>query len=382
MSSSLLAPSLATALLQTSVTEQRLVGLGYTLQLWSEFRRTSELWPNLFLNTVAVGPGAQCVAEVIQSLLDDLLVTTAAARHHLMNLRAVFNHHFGNTLIFDSDSIKVLRRALALRAIHPDFHVTAPSPAGGEQLPFTVDMLAAMREAYWVDMHIDSKMIYIACVNALFRGLRVGQVADTGKNKADHRYRIRDLSFELADASFATVLEWRTMGCPPIDTVILHCISSKTHGPLHRTKKTVPPIVLFRGEGSATEQRFFLDLIEWVTISGMSLPDDLLYARAVPHYKKLVAKDVTSAIKDIAARFGFDNTQFASRSLRLGANNEIAAQGGSDGARMAVLDHAPLGGNLLYLRFHLATPAVTTFSYDGALAASTVLQMSRYSRPR
>ena len=112
------------------------------MQLWSEFRRPSELWLNLFLNTVAVGPGAQFVAEFIQSLLDDLLVTTAAARHHLTNLRAVFSHHFGNTLIFDSDSIKVLRRALALRAIHPDFHVTAPSPAGGEQLPFTVDMLA------------------------------------------------------------------------------------------------------------------------------------------------------------------------------------------------------------------------------------------------
>ena len=111
-----------------------------------------------------------------------------------------------------------------------------------------------------------------------------------------------------------------------------------------------------------------------MTISWVSLPDDLFYVRALP--RKLFATKVTAAIKDIAARFGFNNAQFASRSLRLGANNEIAAQGGSDGARMGVLDHASLSSNLLYLRSHLATPAVSTFSQDGALAASTVLQMS------
>ena len=105
----------------------------------------------------------------------------------------------------------------------------------------------------------------------------------------------------------------------------------------------------------------------------MTLPDDVLYSRAFPQFKKLVAKDVNAAIKDIASRYGFDSSQFASRSLRLGANTEITAQGGSDGDRCGILDHATLSSNIIYLRSHLTTPAVSTFSHDGALAASTVL---------
>ena len=237
----ILVPSTSTTLLRNAVTEERPVELGYALQLWCDFM-SLRLWPNAFLNWVDVGTGAQYVAEFIQSLLDDHRLPTAAARRHLPNLRSMFIHHFGNTLIFDSDSINVLWRALALRAIHPDFHVAARSPNGGEQLPFTVYVLAAMYEVYWVDVLSGTQIVYSVRVNTLFRGRRGGQVADTGKSKVDHRYRIQDLSCELANVLFVNFLK-----CPPIDTVVLHCRSSKTQGPLHHTKEPVPPIVLFRG---------------------------------------------------------------------------------------------------------------------------------------
>ena len=108
-----------------------------------------------------------------------------------------------------------------------------------------------------------------------------------------------------------------------VDTVILKCRSSKTHEP-NKKKKTIPPIVLVRGEGLATEQRFFPYLLEWFSLSGMTRPDDLLFARLentskrkAPVYKMLMARDVNTAIKAIASKYGLNSAQSASRCLRM-----------------------------------------------------------------
>jgi len=142
---------------------------------------------------------------------------------------------------------------------------------------------------------------------------------------------------------------------------------------------------LIRGEGSVTEQRFFTDFLEWKSIGGMKEPNDLLFARLERHancrspvYNMLMAKDVNSAIKSIASEYGLNPAQFASRCLRIGANNEVAAMGGTDGDRMSLLDHSTLSSNVMYLRSHLSRRSMSVLAQDGALSAAEVVKYARY----
>jgi len=256
-----------------------------------------------------------------------------------------------------------------------------------EQLPFTVDMLASMRESYWVPGDITRRMVYIASATALYRGMRVSQVASTGKanyerGAIDHRYRIKDLVLHTANDVAMNVSTWLDAGRPSVDVLVLSCRSSKTHGPNHKTRKTIPPIVLYNSLGSATERRFFSDLLEWLPLSGSRLPEDLLFCR--PQLKNpletkmLMYKEVTTAIKDVADTFGFNVKQFNTRGFRIGANNELAAQKAPDGVRCATLNHASLSSNILYLRPRLQN-SNSTFAQDGALTAAEVLEMAKYN---
>jgi hypothetical protein len=97
------------------------------------------------------------VVAFVDSLLADQGLTPAAARHHLRNLRTVFVTNCGHTKIFNSDILTAARRSLSLQTLTPDFASTAPAPNGGEQLPFTVDMLAAMREEFWKTILLTTK---------------------------------------------------------------------------------------------------------------------------------------------------------------------------------------------------------------------------------
>ena len=97
-----------------------------------------------------------------------------------------------------------------------------------------------------------------------------------------------------------------------------------------------------------------LDLVTWISISGMIEANDLLFACLSPQnarpYKMLMSKEVCVLVKSIARSFGFNPDLFSSRSIRIGANTELATQGATDGERMSVLDHATLSVNSGYLR--------------------------------
>ena len=113
------------------------------------------------------------------------------------------------------------------------------------------------------------------------------------------------------------------------------------------------------------------DLVTWISISGMMEPTDLLFACLSPQnpkpYKMLMSKDVCLLVKSIARSFGFNPDLFSSRSVRIGANMELAAQGATDGERMSVLDHATLSVNSGYSR---GLQERNPFSSDGALGGS------------
>ena len=380
--------------LESSISKPLLIGVHRCSSLWDEYAGLHIRSGDKYLNNVPVGSGAQHVVCFIQYLLNEHKMTVAAVRHNLTCLHTVFIVNFGNVAIFESSILTTARRALQLKNFSPDIMALEPtsptviaSDRKLEQLPFTVDMLAAMRESYWVPGNITRRMVYIASATALYRGMRVSQVASTGKANyergvIDHRYRIKDLVLHTANDVAMNVSTWLDAGRPSVDVLVLSCRSSKTHGPNHKTRKTMPPIVLYNSIGSFTEQQFFSDLLEWLPLSGSRLSEDLLFCRpqlkSPLETKMLMYNEVTKAIKDVADTFGFNVKQFNTRGFRIGANNELAAQKASDGERCANLGHASLKNNLIYFRASLQSD-ISTFAQDGALTAAKVYKMAKYN---
>ena len=357
--------------------------MGIAEHLWSKFSFDSGFHLNVYLVSVPRSVGAYEVVRFIQSLTEEHSMLDGAVSRITTSLRAVFVRNFGNDEIFDTAILTAARkvikghRTLLSEGLLSDSHVSR------EQLPLSLDMLLSVRDACWVRGDLKKKMLYIAMGVMMMRGLRVSHVANTGsRNYAvggrDHRFRLTDLSLDVLAYGLVTPKFWKSVGCPGVQAIILRIPSSKTHGP-ELSKRCVPPMVLVSGLGSDSEQQLMSDLITWISISGMNEPDDLLFACLSPQnskpYKMLMSREVCQLVKSIAQSFGFNPDLFSSRSIRIGANTELAAQGATDGERMSVLDHATLSVNSGYLRgLQVRNP----FSSDGALRATDVVRMARY----
>jgi len=90
-----------------------------------------------------------------------------------------------------------------------------------------------------------------------------------------------NLSLDVLSYGLVTPKVWKSLGHPGVQAIILRIPSSKTHGP-ELSKRVVPPIVLVSGLGSESEQQLMLDLVTWISISGMIEANDLLFACLSP----------------------------------------------------------------------------------------------------
>ena len=352
-------------------------GMGIAEHLWSQFALDS----GFHLNTTPVG--AHEVVRYIQSLADGHSMLDGAISKILTSLRGVFVRNFGNEDIFDTSILTVARKVIKGRRSLLGEGLVPHVTTSREQLPLSLDMLLSARGSYWVNGDLKKRMLYIAMCVMMMRGLRVSHVANTGSVRyaeggRDHRFRLRDVSIDTSSHGLLSPGIWKSLGCPGVQALILRVPSSKTHGP-ELSKKVVPPMVLVSGLGSESEQQLMCDLVTWMSMSGMTDPSDLLFACLSPQntkpYKMLMSQEVCQLVKSIALSFGFNPDHFSSRSIRIGANTELAAQGATDGERMSVLDHATLSVNSGYLRgLQVRNP----FSSDGSLRATDVVRMARY----
>ena len=358
-------------------------GMGIAEHLWSKYASDRGFQSNMYLVGVVKSIGAYEVVLFVQSLIDDHVMLDGAISRILTSLRAVFVRNFGNEDVFDTAVLTTARRVLKGQRNLLAEGLSADVGGTREQLPLTLDMILSVRGSYWVQGTLKQRMLYVAMGVMMMRGLRVSHVANTGSSRyteggRDHRFRLRDLSLNSSAHGLLSPGRWKSVGCPELQALILRVPSSKTYGP-ELSKKCVPPIVMVAGLGSDTERQLMSDLITWVSISGLCEPEDLLFACLSPQntrpYKMLMSKEVCQLVKSIARSFGFDPAHFSSRSIRIGANTELAAQGATDGERMSVLDHATLSVNSGYLR---GLQARNPFSSDGNLRATDVVRMARY----
>ena len=358
-----------------------LVGFRTTEIIWLEFTTLRNV-SDPYLNLLDEGASVRLIMEFIVYLTDDMSFTGPQIVKSLTNLRAVIIIHGGCASAFHSDILSVARRSV--RNIHsslfaPNILIEEPKKPV-VQLPVCVEFMDKFRELYWNNGSITRKMVYIASMVAFLRGLRISNVAATGSER-DHRYYLRSVSLEV-EQGIIPVHTWKTLGSPPVLSVKLICVSSKTHGP-HLAKKTVAPIEMIAGVGSPHEQLLMSDLVTWLDIYGMINPDDLLFGRIdllpgrkQPTFKQLQSKEVAAALKEVSLSFDMNPAQFSTRSLRIGANVELSVQGSTDGQRMNCLDHVTLESNLRYMRVLQSDP--TPLSQDGSLTMGNIQKMARY----
>ena len=361
-----------------------LAGFRWTEVIWLEYVRLHHLY-DPYLSECSVSQATRWVMGFIVYLEDVMFFTGPQIVKSLTNLRGIIIIYGGCEVLFSSEAMKVARRSI--RNIHASLF--APSILLEEtkkpvvQLPICVEFMDRFREWYWHEGTVTEKMIYIASMVAFLRGLRISNVASTGPKSKDHRYYLRSVDLEI-EQGIVTVRTWKDLGSPPVLSVKLTCVSSKTHGPSHPSKKTVPPIVMIADVGSRHEQLLMSDLVTWLNISGMQESNDLLFARwdrvhnhKAPSYKQLQSKDVSTALKRIASSFDMDPNQFSTRSIRIGSNVELSVQGVTDGQRMSCLGHVTLSSNVKYMR-SLVTDDPNPLSEEGQLSMSGVKKMARF----
>ena len=372
------------ALLEKAWDVKTLAGFRWTEIIWLEFTKLRLLIDPYFIEC-SVTQGVRWLMEFIVHLEDVMNFTGPQIGKSLTNLRGIVIIYGGNILVFSSESLTVARRSI--RNNHASLFASNILIEGPKkaivQLPICVEFMDRFREWYWNGSStVTEKMIYIASMVAFLRGLRISNVASTGPKSKDHRYYLRSVDLEI-DRGIVSVLTWKGLGSPPVLSVKLTCVSSKTHGP-SMIKKSVPPIVMIADTGSHHEQLLMSDFVSWLNISGMQESHELLFARRdrvhnrnIPSVKCLTSKDVSSALKRVAISFGLNPEQFSTRSIRIGANVELSVQGVSDGQRMTCLDHVTLTSNVRYMR-SLLTNDPTPLSEEGQLSIESVKKMARY----
>jgi len=370
---------------------------GYSEQTVSGFRTLEGIWreylgthvSDVYLRDLPLVEAEECVLEFVAYLIDSMDFTGPKVIRALTQLRGVITIHGGCYSVFDSKRMEIARKSVRIAHVSMlNETVECPGSTGDArpiQLPMTVDLLDRIRELYWNGQSLTSRMIYIGSVVSFFRGLRIGNVASTGsyKNgKKDHRFLNSAIHIEV-DQGFMTVKEWVVAGSPAVIAMKMKIVSSKTHGPTMKTK-TVAPIVLMVDVGSFHEQQLFRDLLQWIKDSGMHEPTNFLFSRleCVGTRKKATCKclkssDVTAAIKRVVAEIGLDTARFNTRSLRIGANVEVDAQGATSGQRLMVLDHSSEVNNERYLRA-MQHRDPNPLSAEGKVTTNDVVTMERY----
>ena len=248
-------------------------------------------------------------------------------------------------------------------------------PSTTVKLPLCERMILGLRSKLWEGKgwgypHIDSRAVYIAVVWAYDQDARVSEYTAPELRGEDHCIRVGDLSFEVVSTTGKTMVrggelpfEEAARGCNG-ETYISACwVRASTHkcGSVVKSKMI--------GRRTPEEERFLLDLVEWLSHSG-GRPEDRLFKRYATIRGKISArelrrKDVKEGITGACEDNDLNPIYFSTHSLRKASTSHMRAMGvsiddrrdrGNYSANSEVLNevydystsgHGPLSANAL-----------------------------------
>jgi hypothetical protein len=204
------------------------------------------------------------------------------------------------------------------------------------QLPLTLDMIMSIKEKYWKDdgLCLDKQMrynrgVFLCLLLGYDTGKRIGNLTHrTSRAKEDHCVRTQHVRFHFSQSTHYEGEPIVVAGPDLIDFMTKHhppsaCVTKMTI--LFHTQKStgIYQVTPTKSEsfGRSTEiESWFLDNMLFWCLQNKNEPEDELFTRRIRNgtRKKLLAKDVTAAIKEAASVNGFDPKRFGSHSMRRG----------------------------------------------------------------
>ena len=208
------------------------------------------------------------------------------------------------------------------------------------QLPVSVDMLGNMRNFLWKeDMwgfdDLLDKAIWLASCLSFDRGPRLGNISlKNGQHAVDHNIRCKSAYFSVKTLDGPV----KKIAAGPglvgvnlrlVDSMTIEIPTSKTTG--SGRKHQLEPILISRTTDLSSQ--LLDDFVRFVQHSGASGEDPLFsfYRQSektgLTALKKLVRKEITSAIKACAVRCGLPPRYFSGNSLRKGTATQLSLGG-------------------------------------------------------
>jgi hypothetical protein len=318
--------------------------------LWREFLRVNE-FQNVFMAGLTNQQKAKCLALFVVFLREkERSIGTIMA-----GLRQFFVANFQPIDAFNDNLVSAVRTTCL-----PKGRETAIAKEANQKLPFSVDMLKALRISHWcpTPRSTTQMMQYLGAAICLNLVLRVSNVALC--NTSNHTLRTDDVMLEVGD--------------PPV-SVPSHALSSlPTIGVISsviffiRTSKCQSGKTQFKQFGPTDDlnAQFVRDIADWCLIARFKKGDVFCSRYEGGLQKHLTTHLVSKCLKDTAESFNLDPSKFSSHSLRAAGATTLASGGVSSEQIATAGGWADSSGAMqLYLHGSMAQP--TPFSVASSL---------------
>jgi len=284
----------------------------------------------------------QSLVDFTMWMLDTEQMNPSTVISTLTSLRYAFKVEMESYKAFDNEIMTMARERCRLaRNAEGVGQRESHQP---EILPLLLDQLDWLRTQLWVTptATVESKMAYLAIACSYNIVLRVGEVASVGPYvdkagkvlKLDHRFYLRDISFEDAIGRRYDYEEFRARDKTiPITFMMWTVPTSKSS-----KQRADGTKYYFDREGSDREKEFFEDLLTGLVLFDVPSMNHPVFSRfRNGKVLELTSKVFAQHLKEMATHFGIDPKHFAGKSTRKGGcqNMAVAGRSDSDTARLA-----------------------------------------------
>ena len=300
-------------------------------------------------------------------------------------LRDYFISHLRSVdFIDDNVVVKSVRKAIRKKLLNlkreqscnigSSFRLGVP-----KQAPTTYDMIRDLRDWCFVpgqEVSLNNCQIYLGAAVQYCFGLRASNVCWKGP-KSKHCLKSNDVVLETADHRFFFRHEVGSSSCSATDFVAVHLLPETC-----KTGKWGNEILSLHNR-TPEEELLQKDLIWWSMVS-VANHDELFFSHSYTNRgkrylnKKLINKEISTAMKNTASRLGLDPDWFTTHCNRIGAATDMSAVLGKEEA-LRLLGWTSDAG-LSYSRIGSRENSLSILGENKNMKTPDILRMKAFNR--
>ena len=243
-------------------------------------------------------------------------------------IRQFFLSNFQEVRFLESDSIKILKKALknTITSNHP--------PSDNSKVPLTAESIMelwSLHEAggYGKMSEKQHFMAVLACSVQFNFALRVSNVVRTTE-KVHHHYTVDDVTIEFPISLFVNAINYKeqSSNLPETDIVSIHLVE-------HSSKTSKSARILSLPTTNPDNMFLINKLLHWMIIANHQLPTDDFFSYShlggttgfTRYTRNANRSDIAYVIKQLVSHNGLDPNMFSCHSLRGGAITTLNLRG-------------------------------------------------------